>query len=142
MLMTDSDDHHQNRHQVLRAQPGFHVSQHHGADMNGRDLPEVHDPVRGRNRRKEDAEKLAEGHADGGDGAGLNHQKKRPAVKKSPKRPQRFAQVNVLTARARHHGSQFAVAQGPDDGQEAGHQPGPDQQRGRVDFAAIFPRKR
>ena len=94
----------------------------------------------GRNRGKEDAEKLAESHTDGGNGSGLDHQEKRPAVKKSPQRPQRFPQVNVLTAGARHHGRQLAVAQGPDDGQEAGHQPGPDQQRGRIDFAAYFRR--
>ena len=89
---------------------------------------------------KENAEKLAEGHADGGDGSGLDHQKKRPAVEKSPERPQRFAQVNVLAAGAGHHGGQFAVAEGADDGQKSGHQPGPDQQRGRINLAGYFRR--
>ena len=106
--------------------------------MNRRNFPEVHDPVRRRNRRKEDSEKLAKGHTDGGDGSGLDYQKERPAVKKSPERPERFAQINILPARARHHGGQFAVAEGADDGQEAGHQPGPDQQCGRIDFARDF----
>ena len=117
--------------------PVFHIAQDHGANVNGRNFPEVHDPVRGRNRRKEDAEKLAESHADRSNGSGLNHQKERPAVKKSPQRPQGFAQIDILAAGARHHGRQFAVTQRADDGQKAGDQPGPDQQRRRIDLAAI-----
>ena len=105
--------------------------------MDRRHFPEVHDPVRRRNRRKENAEKLAEGHADRGDGSGLNHQKESPAVEKSPERAQRLAQVNVLPAGARHHGGQLAIGKSADDGEKAGHQPGPDQQCRRIDFAAI-----
>src|ERR1700730_8757944 len=106
--------------------------------MDGRNFQEVNDPVRGRDRWEESAEKLTEGYADGGNSAGLNHQKKRPAVKKSPKRPERFSEVNILTAGARHHSSQFAVTQGRDDGEEAGHQVGTDQQSGRVDLSGDF----
>ena len=89
-------------------------------------------PVGRRDGREEDAEKLAERHADGGDGSGLDDEEQRPAVEKSPQRAQRFAQVNVLPAGMRHHGSQFTVGQRAGDGHEAGHQPGADQQRGRV----------
>src|ERR1700685_3063343 len=98
----------------------------------------MNDPVRGRDRWEESAEKLTESYADSGNRAGLVHEKKRPTVEKSPKRPERFPQVDILTAGARHHGSQFAVTQGRDDSQEAGHKVGTDQQSGRVDLAGDF----
>ncbi len=87
---------------------------------------------------KEHAEKLAEGHAHGRNRSGLNHQEQRPPVEKSPKRAQRLAQINVLPARSRHHGRQFAVAQSSNNGQEAGHQPGANQQCRRIHFARDF----
>ena len=118
--------------EVLRVEADIHVAQHHRAEGDGRNLPEMQYPVRRGDRRKEDAEKLAECHADGGDGSGLDDQEERPAVEKSPERAQRFAQINVLAAGTRHHGGQFAVGQRAGDGQETGHQPGADQQRGRV----------
>ncbi len=79
----------------------------------------MQNPMGGRNRGKENAEELAEGHADGGDGSGLNDQKQSPAVEKSPERSERFAQINVLAAGARHHGGEFAIAERGDDGHEA-----------------------
>ncbi len=130
------ENHQQDRHQVLGVDPDFHVAQNHRADVNRRNFPEMQQPVRRRNRRNEDAEELAEGHAHGGDGAGLNHQEQRPAVEKSPERPQGFAQVNVLPAGAGHHGGQFAVAERGHDGHESGNGPGSNQQRRRTDFAA------
>ena len=89
--------------------------------------------LRRRDGRKEDAQELAEGHAYRGDGSGLDDQEQRPAVEKSPQRAQRFAQVNVLAAGARHHGRQLPVGERAGDGQEPGHQPGGDEQRGRID---------
>ena len=79
--------------------------------------------LRRRDRRKEDAEELAARHANGGNRSGLDDQVQRPAVEKSPQRTQRFAQVDVLPARLRHHGRQFAVSQRARDGHEAGDQP-------------------
>ncbi len=98
----------------------------------------MHNPVRGRNRRKEDPEELAERHADGRDGPGLNHQEQSPAVEKSPQRAQRLAEVNVLPTGSRHHGRQFAVAQRANDGHEASDQPGANQQGRRIHFPSDF----
>ncbi len=84
---------------------------------------------------KEDAQKFAEGDADGGDGSGLYHEKQRPAVEKSPERPERLTQVNVLAAGVRHHGSELAIGQRTGDGQKSGEQPGADEQRRRIDQA-------
>ena len=126
---------HQHGHQVLRVQPDVHVAQHHRPDGNRRHMPEMHDPVCSGYRREEHAQELAECHADCGNRAGLDDQVQRPAVEKSPQRPQRLAQVHVLPARVRHHRRQFAVGQRAGDGQEAGHQPRRNQQRRRVDLA-------
>ena len=43
-----------------------------GPTANLRNLPEVNNPVAGRNRGPEDAEELAKCHAHGGDRAGLD----------------------------------------------------------------------
>src|SRR5712692_4368356 len=91
--------------------------------------------MRGRNRRKEDPEELSEGYTDRGNRPRLNHQEQRPAVKESPQRPQRFTQINILTAGAWHHGRQFAVAKRCNDGHEPRYRPRADQQRRRVDLA-------
>ncbi len=63
---------------------------------------------------------------------GLDDQEQRPAVEKSPQRPQRLAQVDVLAAGLRHHGGQFAVAERADHGQNAGDDPRAKNQRRRV----------
>ena len=84
---------------------------------------------------KEDAEKLAEGHADGGDGPGLDDQKERPAVEKAPQRPQRLAQVDVLAAGLGHHGRQLAVAERADHGQDGRHHPRAQKERRGVGAA-------
>ena len=86
----------------------------------------------GGDRGEEDAEKLAEGYADGGNGAALNDEKERPAVEEAPQRAEGLAQVDVLAAGLGHHGRQFAVGERRDDGHEAGDQPGRNQQGGRV----------
>ncbi len=95
-----------------------------------RDVP---NPVRRRDGREEHAQELAEGHADRGNGPGLDDEEQGPAVEKSPQRAQRFAEVHVLSAGARHHGSQLSVGQRAGDGHEPGDDPGGDQQRGRID---------
>ena len=63
----------------------------------------------GRDGRKENAQKFAEGDADGGDGSRLDDEIQRPAVEKSPERPERLAQINVLAAGVRHHCGQLTV---------------------------------
>ena len=67
---------------------------------------------------------------------GLNHQEQRPAVEKSPQRRERFAQINILAARARHHRRQFAIGKRARYRQKSGEQPC-DQQPSR---AAQVPR--
>src|ERR1700733_3109902 len=78
-------DHEQDRHQVLGIDADFHVSQNHQADMNGRDLPQMQEPVRRRDRRNEHSEELAESHSAGPDRSSLNDEEESPAVEKSPK---------------------------------------------------------
>ena len=128
-------DHQQNGDQILRVHAHIHVAQNHGPKMNRRNFPEMQNPMGRRNRGKEDAQKLAESHAHSGDRPGLNHQKQSPAVEKSPQRPQRLAQINILPAGARHHRGQFAIAERADDGHESGDKPGPDQQGRRIHLA-------
>ena len=94
-----------------------------------RDMPQ---PVRRRDRRKEHAKKFAERHAHRRDGSGLDHEKQRPAIKKSPQRPQRLAQIDILAARLGHHRRQFAVAQRANDRQDGRDHPGAQEQRRRV----------
>ena len=89
----------------------------------GGHVGDVPEPVRGRDGWEKDAEKFAESDADGGDGAGLDDEEERPAVKKSPERPERLAQINVLAAGLGHHGGQFAVAECADEGHDGGDHP-------------------
>ncbi len=96
--------------EVGGVQANIHIAQNHGPDRNGRNVSDMPEPVRSRNRRKEDAEELAEGDRDSGDGSRLDDQKQRPAVEKSPERAEGFAQVDVLAAGLGHHGGKFAVA--------------------------------
>jgi hypothetical protein len=57
------------------------------------DMPE---PVRGGNGRKEHAQKFTERYANRRNGSSLDDEKQCPAEQKSPERPERLAQVNVL----------------------------------------------
>ena len=108
----DREHHHyQDGDEVLRVQSHIHAAEHHRADRKLRHFPQVDDPMTGRDCRPENAEKLAEGHAHGGDRAGLDHKKQSPAVEKTPEWAERLAQIDVLPARPRHHGRQFAVAE-------------------------------
>ena len=73
--------------------------------------------------RPQHAEVTREADRHGRDRAGLDDQEQRPAVEEPPQRRERFAQVDVLAAGARHHRRQFAVGQRADDRQHAGHDP-------------------
>ena len=95
----------------------------------------MQDPVGGRDGGDKDAEEFSKSDAHRGNRARLDDQEQSPAVEKSPERPQRFPQVNVLPARPRHHRRQFAIAERGYDGHETGYKPGADQQRGGPDFA-------
>src|ERR1035441_3792591 len=83
-----------------------------------------------RNGREEDAEKLSEGYANGGDGPRLDDQEERPPEEKTPERPQRLAQIDILAAGLGHHRRQFAVAKRSNQGENGGHYPGA-QEEGR-----------
>ena len=102
--------------------------------ITGREIHRPDDPGGGRNRRQQDAQKPGEGDRDRRDGSGLDHQEQRPAVEKTPERAVGFAQINVLSARSRHHGGQFAVAQGADEGERAGEEPHDQEPAGRTDL--------
>src|SRR5713226_4332654 len=95
-------DYDQDGDEVLRVQSNIHAAKHHGADRKLRDFPDVDNPITGGDCRPEDSEKFAEGHAHGGDGARLNHEKQSPAVEKTPEWAERLAQVDILPARAWH----------------------------------------
>jgi len=90
-------------------------------------FPNVQNPISGRDRRKEDPQELAESHAYCGDRARLNDQEQRPAVKKTPQRPKRFAKIDILSAGSRHHSRQFAITESGDDGHESRDCPRADQ---------------
>ena len=81
---------------------------------------------------KEDAEEFAEGHAHRGDGPGLDDEKERPAVEKSPEGAERVAQVDVLAAGFGHHGGELAIAQGADHGHDRGDDPRAQIKRRRI----------
>ena len=125
---SDNDD----SGKIRSADADLHIAKHHGADGDGRNVRDVPQPMRAGNRRKEDAEKFAEGHANGGDGSGLNDEKERPAVEKAPQRTQRFAQVDILAAGLGHHGGQLAVAERADHGHDGGDDPGCQIERRRI----------
>ena len=48
---------------IGRADADLHIAQHHRADRKRRHMGNVPEPMRRRDRRKKDAEKLAKGHA-------------------------------------------------------------------------------
>ncbi len=64
----------------------FHIAQNHRSDWKGRDVGDMPDPVSGGDRWEKDAEKLAEGDADGSDGAGLDDEEEGPAEEEAPQR--------------------------------------------------------
>ena len=124
--------------EVLRVQSNIHAAERHGADGESGYFPDVDNPITRRNGRPEDTEEFAESHAHGGDRAGLNHEKQSPSVEKTPEWAERLPQVNILPARTRHHGREFAVGERADNGEEAGDEPGANQQRRRSDLARNF----
>ncbi len=71
----------------------------------------------------ENAQIARESHDDRGDRSRLNDEEQRPAVEKSPQRRIRFAQVNVLAARLRHHRRKFAVGERRGERHESGDDP-------------------
>ena len=89
-------------------------------------------PLRGREPRRDDACEFGEGDGHGCDRGGLNDEKHRPAVEESEKRPERFAQVNVLAASVRHCRGKLAKAQRADQCDQAGSEPDHEQQPGTL----------
>ena len=83
------------------------------------------EPVSGRDRRKEDPQKLPKRHAHRSNRSGLDHQEQRPAEQKPPQWPQGLAQINVLPAGLRHHRREFAVAQRTNHRQDSRQHPCP-----------------
>jgi len=77
-------DHDKNGSQVLGVEADIHIAQHHGTDVNRRHLPEMQNPVAGGYSRPEDSQKFTKSHAHSRDRPGLDHEKERPAIKKSP----------------------------------------------------------
>ena len=86
-------------------------------------------------RREKHAEIASESDGDRGDRAGLNDEKERPAVEKSPERRIRFAQINVLPAGVRKQRREFAVGKRGSDRQQSGDDPGEQQAAGRAGLA-------
>ena len=110
-------------HQVGRIQP----------HRTGTHMP---DPMRGSNAGKEHTKKLPKPHRDRRRRSRLNHKEQRPPVQKSPDRPQRFAQVHILTPGLWHHRRKFSVAQRADQSHHRRHHPSRDQQRRRSESPA------
>ena len=128
-------DHHNNPGQIRRVDADLHVAQHHRSHPKRGYMSDVPEPIVTGDGGKKHAEKLAEGHGDSGDCSRLNDQEKRPAVKKSPQRPQRFAQINVLAPGFGHHRRQLAVAERGGHGQNRRHHPRAQKKRRRVGAA-------
>src|SRR5713226_525609 len=84
------------------------------------------------NLRPNDTEKLCEADRDSRNGAGLNNEEKCPAVEKTPKRRERFAQINILPAGLRHHRGQLAVRERRRQSQQASDDPDNQQPSGRA----------
>ena len=68
-------NHEQDGHQILRIDSDIHVAQNNRPQRNRRNFPQVKNPVRRRNGRKEYSEELAESHAHSGNRARLNDEK-------------------------------------------------------------------
>ena len=75
-------------------------------------------------------------------GAGLDHQKQRPAIEEAPQRPERFAQIDVLPSRVGHRRGEFAIAQRRNDRKHGGDDPGHQQQARAIAPAARCRRPR
>ena len=93
-----------------------------------RNMPQ---PVRRRHRRKKHAQKLAERNAHRRNRPRLDHQKQRPPKQKTPQRPQRFSQIDILSAGLRHHRRQLAITERPNQRQHSRHNPRTQKQRRR-----------
>src|SRR5258707_1310037 len=102
--------------------------------MKRRNGPVRPNQMRSRNRRKENPEELAERNPYSRNRAGLYDQKQSPAIKKSPHRPQRLAEINILPASPRHHGGQFTITKRSHDREKPSNQPGPNQKRRRINL--------
>src|SRR6202521_5210837 len=113
-------DHYQDGGEILRVQSNIHAAEHHRADLKLWHFPDVDNPIAGGDCRPEDPEKFAEGDTHGSDRPRLNHKKQSPSVEKTPERAERLAQIDILPARPRHHGSQFAVGERADNGEKTG----------------------
>src|SRR5437899_2710399 len=81
----------------------------------------------------ERAEVARETDGYGGDRAGLDHEKQRPAVEKSPERRERLAQIHVLAAGPRHHRGELAVRERADHCENPGQHPRAEQPAGTAD---------
>jgi hypothetical protein len=86
---------------------------------------DVPKPVGRRDGGEKHPQKLAEGHAHRGDGPGLDHQEQRPPEQKSPQRPQRLAQVDILSAGLGHHRRQLTVTERPNQRKDGRYHPRP-----------------
>src|SRR5437773_11323087 len=87
-------------------------------ERNGMD-----DPRLWRDCREKHSKILREAHRYRSNRPRLNHQKKRPAVKKSPQRRIGFAQIHVLTACVRKKSGEFAIGKGRGNGKQARENP-------------------
>ena len=92
------------------------------------------------NPRRQCAQVSCEADRHRGDRARLDDEEQRPAVEESEQRPESFAQVNVLAARARHHGGKLSVGYSGHHGHEAAHRPGEEEQFGRLNLAGHIAR--
>jgi hypothetical protein len=72
------------------------------------------------------------------DRAGLDHHEERPAVEESPERRERFAQIDVLAAGARHHRGELSVRERRGERQHAGEDPGREQETGTSGLPSHF----
>src|SRR5262249_55039582 len=81
----------------------------------------------------QDAEELAEDDGDGGDGAGLDDEKEGPAEEEAPQGRIRLPKVDMLPAGLGNHAGGFGVAEGADDGHEAGEAPDGEEPAGGAD---------
>ena len=96
---------------------------------------QVDEDILRRHPRNQDTEEFPESHGHGGNRSRLDDEEQRPAVEESEQRPESFAQVNVLAARARHHGGKLSVGYSGHHGHEAAHRPGEEEQFGRLNLA-------
>ena len=124
-------NHHGNTGEVCGIHPYIHIPQQHRTHPPRRYVADMPQPVRRRNARKENAKEFAKSYSDSRNGARLDHQEQGPPIQKAPHRPQRLAQIYILSARPGHHRREFPVAQSADHRHRRGYQPRGNQQSGR-----------